>query len=107
MLATDGAAASEAAATLFERLDRVSRRDPFSDHGDQLGAVTGDIEVVDVRFAYPTRPHFWICKGYSLTIKAGQVCALCGPSGSGKSTIVGLLQRFYDPQVISAHSTRC
>ena len=26
------------------------------------------------------------------------MCALCGPSGSGKSTIIGLIERFYNPQ---------
>ena len=39
-----------------------------------------------------------MCTGYSLTIPAGQTVALCGPSGSGKSTIIGLIERFYDPQ---------
>jgi len=42
--------------------------------------------------------EFNICQGYTLDVKAGQVCALCGPSGSGKSTIISLIERFYDPQ---------
>lgn len=29
---------------------------------------------------------------------SGTTLALCGSSGSGKSTIVGLIERFYDPQ---------
>ena len=48
--------------------------------------------------ADPSSPSHDICNGYSLTIPAGQTCALCGPSGSGKSTIIQLLERFYDPQ---------
>ena len=35
--------------------------------------------------------------GVSLSVDAGQVCALVGRSGGGKSTIVHLLMRFYDP----------
>ena len=32
----------------------------------------------------------------SLTVPAGQVCALVGPSGAGKTTLVQLLGRFFD-----------
>jgi len=96
-LVTDAGAAAKAAVELFERIDRPSLRDPFSESGQKLDEVSGAIEVYNVRFAYPTRPDFFICKGYSLKVEAGQTCALCGPSGSGKSTIVALLQRFYDP----------
>ena len=65
--------------------------------------------MIDVKFAYPTRSDVFVCNGYTLSIKPGQVCALCGPSGSGKSTIISLLQRFYDPQVglLSQPSVSC
>jgi len=96
--ATDASKASAAAAAYFKRVDRPSLLDPTSDEGETLLGVTGAIEVVDVVFAYPTRPDFTICHGYSLSIGAGQTVALCGPSGSGKSTLVALLERFYDPQ---------
>lgn len=60
--------------------------------------MLGEIHVQDVVFAYPSAPNHLVCKGYTLQIKAGQMCALCGPSGSGKSTIIQLVERFYDPQ---------
>jgi len=93
----DAAAAGKATEALFKRIDRVSRRDPFSSEGERPKLLEGAIEVQAIHFSYPTRPDFVVCKGYSLTIQAGQVCALAGPSGSGKSTLVALLQRFYDP----------
>jgi ATP-binding cassette subfamily B (MDR/TAP) protein 1 len=37
-------------------------------------------------------------RGFNLQIQAGQTVAMVGQSGSGKSTIVGLIERFYDPQ---------
>lgn len=72
--------------------------DGLSLTGDRpAGTPSGRIELVNVRFAYPTRPETEVCRGYSLTIEPGEVVALVGPSGSGKSTIMGLLLRFYDP----------
>merc|ERR1719440_2525054 len=63
-----------------------------------LPSVNGEIELKNVRFAYPSAPEHLVCNGYSLHIPAGQTVALCGPSGSGKSTIIQLIERFYDPQ---------
>jgi len=79
-------------------LARKSAVDPFSEDGERPDGVTGDIEIRDVVFAYPSAIEHLVCKGYSLRISAGQTVALCGASGSGKSTIIQLLERFYDPQ---------
>eukprot|EP00316_Scyphosphaera_apsteinii_P022082 CAMPEP_0119318376 /NCGR_PEP_ID=MMETSP1333-20130426/46207_1 /TAXON_ID=418940 /ORGANISM="Scyphosphaera apsteinii, Strain RCC1455" /LENGTH=155 /DNA_ID=CAMNT_0007324531 /DNA_START=12 /DNA_END=476 /DNA_ORIENTATION=- len=98
MMATDAAAASEAAKVLFERFDRLSLCDPFSNDGAKPETVKGEIHVDEVVFSYPTAAQLKVCNGYSLKVSAGQVCALCGPSGSGKSTVINLVQRFYDPQ---------
>lgn len=57
----------------------------------------GEIEMRDVRFAYPTRPEAVVLREFNLIAKAGQRIALVGPSGSGKSTSISLLFRFYDP----------
>eukprot|EP00804_Cyclotella_cryptica_P026750 CCRYP_007966-RK/>CCRYP_007966-RK protein AED:0.12 eAED:0.12 QI:257/1/1/1/0.86/0.82/23/169/1460 len=51
----------------------------------------------DVRFAYPTRPKKPILDRFMLSIKRGETLALVGPSGGGKSTVMGLIERFYDP----------
>lgn len=46
--------------------------------------AVGKIELRNVSFRYPTRPNIEVCKGYNITIEAGQTVALVGPSGSGK-----------------------
>ncbi|KAG2379269.1 hypothetical protein C9374_007408 [Naegleria lovaniensis] len=66
--------------------------------GKSLGQEVGKIEFKNVKFSYPSRPNVTVLKDFSLDIRTGQSIALVGPSGSGKSTIVGLLERFYDPE---------
>ncbi|KAG7393096.1 Antigen peptide transporter 2 [Phytophthora pseudosyringae] len=90
--------ACAAAFDVFELIKRPSLIEPTNDHeGKKLDRVSGDIDIDNVRFAYPSRPDAEVCRGYSLKIKAGETVALVGPSGSGKSTVISLLERFYDP----------
>ncbi len=39
-----------------------------------------------------------IFRNFELEVPAGKTVALVGESGSGKSTVIGLIERFYDPQ---------
>ncbi len=39
-----------------------------------------------------------VLRGVSFTVPRGSRVALVGPSGAGKSTILGLIERFYDPE---------
>lgn len=78
-------------------LDRKSLIDPLDESGLCPDVVTGDVEFEEVTFSYPTRPNTTVLDRYSLKIPAGKTTALVGASGSGKSTIVGLLERWYNP----------
>lgn len=55
-----------------------------------------DIEFRGVSFRYDGAESDTI-NSLSLTIRAGERCALVGHNGAGKSTIVKLIMRFYDP----------
>jgi len=93
----DPATATAAARLFFEAIDRKPAINVFDQEGLTLENVRGDIEVKDVVFAYPSAKDHLVCKGYTVSIPAGQTVALSGASGSGKSTIIQLLERFYDP----------
>lgn len=89
--------ASSAAHELFATIDRPSKLDPLSPEGIQPDSCKGQIEVRDLRFAYPMRPTAQVLHGLSISLPAGKTTALVGPSGCGKSTLVGLLERWYQP----------
>jgi ABC-type multidrug transport system fused ATPase/permease subunit len=60
----------------------------------------------EVRFTYRSVPaeheegeitETRVLHGVNFTVERGSRTALVGPSGAGKSTILGLIERFYDP----------
>lgn len=57
----------------------------------------GQIDFVDCKFTYPSRPDVQVLNGLSISVSPGQTLAFVGSSGCGKSTSVQLLERFYDP----------
>ncbi|PWN47244.1 P-loop containing nucleoside triphosphate hydrolase protein [Violaceomyces palustris] len=65
---------------------------------EQANRFATSFEIVDVSFAYPSRPNVQSLKDVSFTLEAGKATALVGPSGSGKSTIMSLLMREFDPE---------
>ncbi|CAO2170253.1 unnamed protein product [Urochloa humidicola] len=93
----DSTKANDAAASVFEILDRKSKIDYSSEEGVTITSVRGDIDFQNVCFKYPSRLNVQIFKDLSLSIPSGKTVALVGESGSGKSTVIALLERFYDP----------
>ncbi|PIA30044.1 hypothetical protein AQUCO_05700033v1 [Aquilegia coerulea] len=93
----DANKAKDSAASIFELLDRKPKIDSNSNEGTTLSSVTGDINLHHISFRYPMRPDVQIFRDLCLSIPAGKTVALVGESGSGKSTVIGLLERFYNP----------
>lgn len=83
-----------AAERVFELMDEVP---DIVDHPGAIEASrpAGHILFNHVGFSYGDEP---VLHDFNLSIRAGEIVALVGPSGGGKSTIIGLLNRFYDPQ---------
>ncbi|KAJ0425049.1 P-loop containing nucleoside triphosphate hydrolase protein [Aspergillus carlsbadensis] len=89
--------AASAAAQLFRLIDRESAINPYSTEGLKPESTIGEVELENITFSYPTRPGITVLDNFSLKVPAGKVTALVGQSGSGKSTIVGLIERWYNP----------
>uniref|UniRef100_A0A0D9YA28 MDR-like ABC transporter n=1 Tax=Oryza glumipatula TaxID=40148 RepID=A0A0D9YA28_9ORYZ len=87
-----------AAYRMFKTIKRQPDIDVCDTKGIILEDITGDVELKDVYFSYPTRPEYLVFNGFSLQIPSGRTMALVGESGSGKSTVISLVERFYDPQ---------
>ncbi|XP_071380463.1 bile salt export pump-like isoform X2 [Centroberyx affinis] len=93
----DYAKAKISAARFFQLLDRVPKISVYSNEGDKWANFGGNIEFIDCKFTYPTRPDIQVLNGLNVSVKPGQTLAFVGSSGCGKSTSVQLLERFYDP----------
>ncbi|KAL0344661.1 UNVERIFIED_CONTAM: ABC transporter B family member 1 [Sesamum radiatum] len=91
------AQARVAAAKIFRIIDHKPGVGRNSESGLELESITGQLELKNVDFAYPSRLETRVLNNFSLTIPAGKTIALVGSSGSGKSTVVSLIERFYDP----------
>ncbi|XP_075687226.1 bile salt export pump-like isoform X1 [Rhinoderma darwinii] len=105
----DYAKAKIAAAQFFKLLDRIPKTSVYSTDGDKWDNFKGDIEFVNCKFTYPSRPVTMVLQGLSVKVKSGQTLAFVGSSGCGKSTSVQLLERFYDPDegkvFVDGHAT--
>lgn len=58
---------------------------------------TGDIELNNISFAYPSNPEKLVLSRASFSFPAGEMTFLVGRSGSGKSTLSNLMLKFYSP----------
>ena len=87
--------ALSSAQRVFEVLETIPSID--QEHGSYLAHVIGKLDLVDVHFAYPSRPDAAVLQGLSIHISPGEVVALAGASGVGKSTVAALLTRMYEP----------
>ncbi|KAL2338871.1 hypothetical protein Fmac_013317 [Flemingia macrophylla] len=92
------AAGQAASFKMFETIKRQPDIDSYATAGRQLDDISGDIELREICFSYPSRPDEQIFNGFSISIPSGTTTALVGQSGSGKSTVISLIERFYDPQ---------
>lgn len=82
---------------ILETVSRKSPLDPSFSGGQKLDAMSGTIELKNIRHVYPARPDVMTLNGINLVIPGGKMTAIVGPSGSGKSTVAGLIERFYEP----------
>ncbi|KAL7717532.1 ABC-type xenobiotic transporter [Entamoeba marina] len=96
MMMPDVGKAISAARKMFNVIDRVPKIDCYSEDGNTISNVLGEIEFKDVCFRYPTRPENSVLKGISFKASQGKTVALVGASGCGKSTSIQLIERFYD-----------
>ncbi|KAH0290290.1 multidrug resistance protein, partial [Aureobasidium sp. EXF-3399] len=92
------AKAASSAEELLEVIDRKSLLDPLNNKGERPESIQGEIELTAINFAYPSRPDVRVLDNFSLKVSAKSTIALVGASGSGKSTIVGLMERWYEPE---------
>ncbi|KAM6934651.1 bile salt export pump [Xenentodon cancila] len=93
----DYAKAKTAAAHFFKLLDRVPKIRMSHTDGQKWENFRGEVQFLNCKFTYPTRPNIQVLNGLVVSVKPGQTLAFVGSSGCGKSTSVQLLERFYDP----------
>jgi ATP-binding cassette subfamily C protein len=86
-----------AAAPYIKNIEPILEAEPeTSDDKADAPALSGDIEIKDLRFSYaPDSPM--VLKGISLRVRPGESVAFVGESGCGKSTLLRVLLGFEMP----------
>ncbi|KAJ4841170.1 hypothetical protein Tsubulata_030195, partial [Turnera subulata] len=98
-MSSDLAKGNNAIRSVFAILDRKTEIEPEDPNAiKRKPSMKKGIELKNIFFSYPARPHQMIFQDLSLKIEPRKTMALVGQSGSGKSTVIGLIERFYDPQ---------
>lgn len=64
----------------------------------QLSKCQGELEMINVTFAYPSRPTIPILDSVTMYFPEGDTTFIVGGSGSGKSTVAQLLTGMYSQQ---------
>jgi ATP-binding cassette subfamily B protein len=84
-------------ATGFKRFIEIMDVEEEKDSPDaeDIGVVSGDIELKDICFSYTEDDESGVLENVSLSIPKGTKMALVGPSGGGKTTICHLIPNFY------------
>lgn len=73
-----------------ERLDRLFGAEPETEgRSKQAGAISGGVEIRDVRFGYEADAP--LLEGFDLSVAPGEAIAISGGTGSGKSTLMMLI----------------
>jgi ATP-binding cassette subfamily B protein len=80
---------------LYELLDE-DRRPAEPEGAPPLALDTGELRLEGVSYTYPGAEAPAL-RQLSFTAPGGRTTALVGPSGGGKSTVLGLVERFFDP----------
>lgn len=88
---------------IFALLDSEEDKIPEGNHAP--GRVRGEITFKDVWFRYDRDANSaagsddrWVLQGLNFSVKPGETVAIVGPTGAGKTSIVGVLNRFYEPE---------
>ena len=74
--------AFEPAERIFEVVDRKSEIEPNPSAGLVLAESSGNIELKDTVFSYPTRKSQMVLRSLRLAIEGGERIALVGHSGT-------------------------
>ena len=90
MLSMSAASGKRIIEVLEEEPDIVSPENPLTEVTD------GDIDFVNVSFAYRTGSGEDTLQDIHLHINSGETVGILGGTGSGKSTLVALISRLYD-----------
>ena len=104
--------AAAAAHGLFKVIDSSTKLVEERNSGRKFDGEGGEnktwlhrLEFKGVDFAYPSRKDVKVLNGLSVLFEEGKTTAIVGGSGSGKSTIVGLLERWYEPDEVPEKAT--